>query len=388
VVTEKEVKDPNKYAGISIHEQEPYDRSVYFRDYGDGIIGFATPEGNVIYIKTNFKSEGTPEVQGYERNKAEEIYARVLEDYKELSRVIYGSSLKADTEELMDDNGMIYFQVLEERYQSIEDIEKLMASVLTTEYINDHMSWVLDVESPLFKELDGELCIAMKDAIGSGIPTGIQTIYLFDETHLQFLGYNVDHSYFVSLVKQGDRWLINELGIAGNEPTNYGRAPGTVQAYLSMFPQELEEILAEGKAVYMTNYEFANVPEWERFLNSVKKGEAASVVVMQNTDEGDSILYYIHYDGIDFLVVEDTHRDHFGTPVYVWDRYPYMSEIRPEGTIGYRVVFAKEKFATVEEADAYWEKVYAQYQEGLIDPDAEQEYQPFPLTISTIWDNK
>lgn len=386
VVTEKEVKDPNKYAEIVIHEQKPYDRSIYFRDYGDGIIGFATPEGNVIYIKTNFKSEGTPEVQGYERNKAEEIYARVLEDYKELSRVIYGSSLKADTEELMDDNGMIYFRVLEEKYQSIEDIEKLMASVLTEEYIRDHMSWVLDVESPLFKELDGELCIAMKDAIGIGIPTGIQTIYLFDETHMQFLGYNEDHSYFVSLVKQDDRWLINELGIAGDEPTNYGRAPGTVQAYLSMFPQELEEILAEGKAVYMGHNEFANVPEWERFLNRVKKGEAASVVVMQNTDEGDPILYYIHYDGIDFLVVEDTHRDHFGTPLYIWEKYPYLSEIRPEGTIGYRVVFAKEKFTTVEEADAYWEKVYALYQEGKIDPDAEQEYQPFPLTIGTVWE--
>ena len=44
-----------------------------------------------------------------ERNKAEEIYAQVLEDYKELSRVIYVSSLKTDTEELTDENGMIYF---------------------------------------------------------------------------------------------------------------------------------------------------------------------------------------------------------------------------------------------------------------------------------------
>lgn len=384
VVTEKEVKDPNKYSLIMVHEKKPYDRTLHFRDYGDGIIGYGTPEGNVIYIKTNFKSEGTPVVQGYEKKKAEEIYAQVLKDYKELSRVIYASSLKADTEELTDENGMIYFRVLEEKYQSIEDIKKLMASVLTEEYIRDHMSWVLDVESPLFKELNGELCIAMKDAIGMGIPTGIQSIYLFDETHLQLLGYNAEDSYFVSLVKQDDKWLINELGIAGDEPTNYGRAPGTVQAYLSMFPQELEDIMAEGKAVYMTNYEFANVPEWERFLNSVKKGEATSVVVMENTDEGDPILYYIHYDGIDFQVVRDTHRDHYGDPLYIWEKYPYMSEIRPEGTIGYQVVFAKEKFTTVEEADAYWEKVFAQYQAGEIDPNAEQEYQPFPLTISTI----
>ncbi len=386
VVTEKEVKDPNKYAEIVIHEQKPYDRSIYFRDYGEGIIGFATPEGNVIYIKTDFRSGATPEVQEDEKGMAEEIYAQVLQDYNELSRVIYGSSLKADTEELLDEKGMIYFRVLEEKYQRIEDIEELMASVLTEEYIRDHMSWVLGRERPLFKELDGKLCIAMKDAIGSGVPTGIQTIYLFDETHLQFLGYNEDHSYFVTLLKQGDRWLISELGIADDEPTNYGRSPATVQAYLATFPQELEEILAKGTAVYMGHNEFANIYEWERFRESVKRGEASSVVVMQNTDEGDPILYYIHYDSIDFQVVRDTHRDHFGTPLYIWEKYPYMSEIYQEGSVGYSVVFAAEKYATMEDVN----ECYKKFAESQMHLTTEEEYQAvvFPLTISTVWETK
>lgn len=220
VVTEKEVKDPNKYSVIMVHEKKPYDRTLHFRDYGDGIIGFATPEGNVIYIKTGFKSEATPEVQGYEKGKAEEIYAQVLEDYKELSRVIYGSSLKVDTEELMDDNGMIYFRVLEEKYQSIEDIEELMASVVTEGYIRNHMSWVLGGEHPLFKEVNGELCIAMMDAIGIGTPNRIFRVYQFDETFLKVQGYNEDDTYFVSLAKQEDKWLIDELGIVERTPEN------------------------------------------------------------------------------------------------------------------------------------------------------------------------
>ena len=386
VVTEKEVKNPNKYSTVTIHEKEPYNRTLYFRDYGDGMIGFCTPEGNIIYVKTNGISESTVVVQGEKRNKAEEIYAQVKEGYKELNRVIYLGSLETEKEELLDENGMIYFRVLEEEYQGIEDIEELLSSVFTEEYINYHMSWVLDVESPLFKEMDGELCIAMKDAMGIGIPTQIQSFYMFDETHLQFMGYNEEYSYFVSLVKQGDKWLINELGIAGDEPTDYGRSPASVQAYLSSFPQELEDILAEGKAVYMSYNEFANVREWERFLECIKKGEASSVVVMQNTDEGDPILYYIHYDGIDFQVVMDTHRDHFGTPDYVWERYPYMSEIRPEGTIGYEVVFAYETFTTEEDVNAYFKK----YAESQMHVTTEEGYQaePIPLIISTIWDNK
>ncbi len=60
VVTEKEIKDPNKYSQIMVHEKKPYDRSIYFRDYGSGIIGYATPEGTMIYIKTNYQSDGTP----------------------------------------------------------------------------------------------------------------------------------------------------------------------------------------------------------------------------------------------------------------------------------------------------------------------------------------
>lgn len=220
VVTEKEVKDPNKYAGITIHEQEPYDRSIHFRDYGDGIIGFATPEGNVVYIKTNFKSEGTPEVQGYERDKAEEIYAQVLENYKELNRVIYLGGLETEKEELSDEKGMIYFRVLDKKYQSIEDIEELMASVVTEGYIRNHMSWVLGGEHPLFKEVNGELCIAMMDAIGIGTPNRIFRVYQFDETFLKVQGYNEDDTYFVSLAKQEDKWLIDELGIVERTPEN------------------------------------------------------------------------------------------------------------------------------------------------------------------------
>ena len=384
VVTEKEVKDPNKYQSINISEKEPYRRILTFRDYGDGIIGYATPEGTVIYIRLNGKSDENLTVQEVERNRAEEIYDQVLKNYKELNRVIYLGGLETEKIERVDENGMIYFRVLEEEYQSIEDIEVLMKTVLSDKYIQERMSWVLEEEQPLFKEVDGKLCIAMKDGMGIGIATQIESFYKFDETLLQFLGYNEDHSYFVSLVKQDDKWLINELGIVDKVGTNYGRDAADVQAYLISFPQELEDILAEGKAVYMSNNEFANVPEWERFLECIKKGEASSVVVVQNTDEGAAILYYIHYDGIDFQVVMDTHRDHFGTPDYVWEKYPFMSEIQPEGTIGYRVVFGYEKFATEEDVNAY----FAKYAESQMHLTTEEGYQAetVPLILSTIWE--
>ena len=106
-----------------------------------------------------------------------------------------------------------------------------MKSVLSEKYIREYMQWVLEEEKPLFKELDGELCIAMKDGMGIGIATHIDSFYKFDDTLLQFLGHNEEKSYFVSLVKQGDKWFINELSIMGVAPTNYGRAKAGVEAY-------------------------------------------------------------------------------------------------------------------------------------------------------------
>lgn len=51
VVTEKEIKDPNLYSTVLIHEKEPYNRNLYFRDYGDGIVGYCTPEGTMVYVR-------------------------------------------------------------------------------------------------------------------------------------------------------------------------------------------------------------------------------------------------------------------------------------------------------------------------------------------------
>ena len=120
-----------------------------------------------------------------------------------------------------------------------------------------------------------------------------------------------------------------------------------MQNYLQSFPQECDEILAEGRAVCAINNIFEHTHLWEAFLTQIEAGKEACVVVMTVTDEGNPILYYIHFDGTDYM----------------------------------------EAFQTLDESNAYWEKMYALYEEGKIDPNGENEYQPFPLTmIYTVWE--
>ena len=68
-----------------------------------------------------------------------------------------------------------------------------------------------------------------------------------------------------------------------------------MQNYLQSFPQECDEILAEGRAVCAINNIFEHTHLWEAFLTQIEEGKEACVVVMTVTDEGDPILYYIHF---------------------------------------------------------------------------------------------
>ena len=74
-----------------------------------------------------------------------------------------------------------------------------------------------------------------------------------------------------------------------------------MQNYLQSFPQECDEILAEGRAVCAINNIFEHTHLWEAFLTQIEEGKEACVVVMTVTDEGDPILYYIHFDGTDYM---------------------------------------------------------------------------------------
>ena len=124
---------------------------------------------------------------------------------------------------------------------------------------------------------------------------------------------------------------------------------------------------------------------WYAFIKKVRAGKTAWLDMLTYTVEGDSIFYYLHYDGTEFLLVEDTTRDRFGFPAYSKEKFTKLYEFTEEGDNGsaqyYAVLSNVELTSMAHMTEVYWE-VYAEWEAGEFDPYT-IEYQRFPRQL--VW---
>ena len=100
----------------------------------------------------------------------------------------------------------------------------------------------------------------------------------------------------------------------------------SVSSCLTRYPNDFEELTAGDNYVIVHGRQYAGVELWESFYNNVRNGTPAELVLIQFTVEGDAILNYLNYDGIDFYLVNDYTRDAFAGDgkKYSEDIYPYL----------------------------------------------------------------
>lgn len=144
------------------------------------------------------------------------IYKELLPKQEMAARFTYSLiETEAGPEyEILDENGSIYFKVTEEGYTCLEDLEDLYKSVYSQAYIEKRLKWVTQGEQPLYKEIDGKLCVAMMDSISLGYPTMVSSVEYIDENKIIFTGENekTKRSWSVTLVRgTDDNWLIDEM---------------------------------------------------------------------------------------------------------------------------------------------------------------------------------
>ena len=108
-----------------------------------------------------------------------------------------------------------------------------------------------------------------------------------------------------------------------------------------------------------------NWEKWTKFLESVERGEDASVIIVTITVEGDSIVNYLEYSKTkdEYYLAVDNSRDRFGTPRFAEYTRKYLSvvDIRYETKEGewstaspreWHVVIDDRKYNTQEEYTA------------------------------------
>lgn len=167
--------------------------------------------------------------------------------------------------------------------------------------------------------------------------------------------------------------------------------PGTdmeaIEKHLSRYSNDSEEhVKIDDLAVIYDHPDYMDLEPWYAFVEKVHAGETAYVDMVTYTTEGDSIFYYVHYDGKEFLVVQDNTRDKFGSPVILKEKYTKLQEFIEETENGeqiYNVVLSNVELTSLEHRNEVFWQVHAEWEAGEYDPDA-VEYERFPCSLFRV----
>lgn len=184
----------------------------------------------------------------------------------------------------------------------------------------------------------------------------------------------------ISLLGCGCAFLIAERNACPKDDIN------AITAHLAQYSNESEDFAEyDNLAVHSNTAELGNLEPWYEFAEKVNKGKAAWVDIVSFTDEGDAIFNYIYYDGTEFLFVEDTTRDRFGTPLITSEKYAMLFEFSGVSETGneiYQATLSNIELKSIEHQEQVFWEVYAQWEAGEYDPET-AEYPLFPRTV--IW---
>ncbi len=114
-------------------------------------------------------------------------------------------------------------------------------------------------------------------------------------------------------------------------PMPISRDPETVRAYLATISNDYQALKSREDLVVESPLDGPSESGWtlwKRFYSAAQAGEAAAVTIVRFTTEGDAIPCYLHCNGSDFYLMEDTNRDAFGAGAYYEYTYSTLTESR------------------------------------------------------------
>ena len=109
-------------------------------------------------------------------------------------------------------------QVISDKYESVDDIKKLLQSIFTSEYIDAEYNKYFESDYPLFKEIEEKLYIAVASGmVKSPSDSPIEKNYDFKNDSftaaINFGGgeRGPESKYTFYFKKVNEKWLINNI---------------------------------------------------------------------------------------------------------------------------------------------------------------------------------
>ena len=139
------------------------------------------------------------------------IYDNLYPDLIKAMKLVYADGLELG-QEITDENGNAYRMIDDPDYQTLEDVEQVMKSAFSDNFL----SWELfERDEPVFKEIDGKLCFAVKsimdeDVSGSKKVTAVnekQEDYIVFETKLS------GRKCRLEIINDNEKWVVFYLSV-------------------------------------------------------------------------------------------------------------------------------------------------------------------------------
>ena len=163
------------------------------------------------------RSAETLEEQNINFEEATNVINEILPIYNEVN-LIFNGYIDIEDKVIKDENDKAYMQVISEKYESVDDIKKLLQSIFTSEYIGVEYNRHFESDYPLFKEIEGKLYIAVASGmIKSLSDSPIEEIYdLKNDSFTAAIKFGGEESgpelkYAFYFKKVNENWLINNI---------------------------------------------------------------------------------------------------------------------------------------------------------------------------------
>lgn len=151
-----------------------------------------------------------------EMDYVQEIYVDLKADYTEFDRLTVSGD--GDKGEIPDENGQLYFPLEEENYKSAADVQELIERTFSSQYAEQYLQWALNGEYPMFKDIDGQLCVAaMLQNIPRMLGEKVDKLEAIEDNKITFITEYRDESiseeaiHRISLIWENEKWLIDEI---------------------------------------------------------------------------------------------------------------------------------------------------------------------------------
>lgn len=184
----------------------------------------------------------TDDVGTSDMAKVQAIYEPIVEEYEEFWRI--RNQISTDDKEIHVGNTGVYFEVKEDKYTSVADIQTSLNRLFTQNYQEQELHWVLGGVYPFFREIDGKLCVLMADEVSHALGKEIYQIEECTEDTIilySIAGEGIDK---VVLRKGETGWQIDDMDeFVISLPA--GEAAESVHALIPSVVNEKEQTLME-----------------------------------------------------------------------------------------------------------------------------------------------